>query len=114
MNTYRVSKARLNSNKINKVEWEYSKEYSNVIIVKTWRKNKMNEKEEEKIKAQLYPTWRRYMLNTHSVITGVANFVARPFVWIGEQFNGTAELRAELKRMEEDERKVAEADTLEP
>lgn len=69
---------------------------------------------EEKIKAQLYPAWRKYMLATHSALTTAANFVAWPFVWVAEQFNGTSELRAELKRMEEDERKVVEADTFKP
>lgn len=106
-----ANKAYKNCSKPNKINWEYSKEYPNVIIVTTWRDNKMDE---EKIKAQLYPTWRKCMLATHSALTSAASFVAWPFVWIAEQFNGTSEFRTALKRMEEDERKVAEADTLEP
>lgn len=93
------------------INWEYSKKYPNVIIVKSWRENKMNE---DQIKAQLYPTWRKWALTAHSALTRAGNFVAWPFVWVSEQFNGTAEFRTTLKRMEEDEKRTAEVDTLKP
>lgn len=69
--------------------WEYSTEYSNVIIVNIWRQNMDEQKE---IQA-LLPMWRKTLLAAHKVVAKVAGTLVHPFVWLTEQFNGTQDFK---------------------
>ena len=48
---------------------------------------------DEAIVERLCPWWRQGMLNAHSAIIKVAEFVAYPFTWVLNQFNGTADFK---------------------
>lgn len=91
-----------------KIKWEVSPIYSNVIIVNIWRDKKMIEDkkaEDEKTMKKLLPVWRQFLLNTHTAITTVASFVWTPVTWVTEQLNGTADFRVKLAAMEAQEKK---------
>lgn len=61
--------------------------------------------EEKEIKA-LLPTWRQMMLTTHTALTSAVAVVWTPVTWLCEQFNGTADLRYHLNKMERKDRQT--------
>lgn len=96
-------------NKNKNRDWERSPTHANVIIVNTWRKNKMNEDnkkaEDEKIVKKLLPAWRQFLLASHAAVTSVGAFIWTPVTWVSEQLNGTADMRATLQKMKDQEKK---------
>lgn len=90
------SQALSNHNPQSQKTWEYSSEYSNVIIVKTWREKMDDQKEIE----ALLPTWRKTLLAAHGVVTKVGNTIAFPFVWVAEQFNGTQDHKDKWEKIQ--------------
>lgn len=68
---------------------------------------KAAEKRDAETVRKLCPPWRQFMLDVHGVITRAAAFVWSPVTALFEHFNGTAEMRAVLARMEAEEKKAA-------
>jgi len=87
------------------VSWERHRDYRNVIVV-NWREKKMNDQRDEATMRKLCTPLRALTIKVHTQIVKIAEVIFTPVTWVLEQFNGTAEWRDVLVRMEEEEHKV--------
>lgn len=82
--------------------WRVSTLYHNVIIVDSWRIHMIDqiEADVEAFGRKMNPAWRKMVHSIHTAYINTVNWVSHPFIWIGEQFNGTYDLRFALKAIE--------------